>query len=54
LDPGEFLWSKVNLQAHRLLQDVHLLARAYGWTESDVLRLGPGRRQAYLELAGVE
>jgi hypothetical protein len=30
---------------------VHVLARAYGWTESEVLALGERRRAAYLELA---
>jgi hypothetical protein len=50
LDPGEFIWSELSGEAHRLLHDVHTLARAYGWSESDILRLGPGRRQAYLDL----
>ena len=33
-----------------LLRDVDTLARAYGWTEEQVLALGDARRGAYLEL----
>jgi hypothetical protein len=32
------------------LRDVHELASAYGWRESEILALSPQRRQAYLEL----
>jgi len=31
-----------------LLDDIHLLASAYGWTEDEVLRLSPMRREAYV------
>ena len=34
------------------LADVHRLARAYGWTEDQVLALGPVRRAHYLSLVG--
>ncbi|CAN5631787.1 hypothetical protein BH23GEM10_BH23GEM10_00230 [soil metagenome] len=51
-DSGEFLWSEVNDWAQRILRDVHALASAYGWTEADVLALGPWRRSAYRVLAG--
>mgnify|MGYP001788484044 CR=1 FL=1 len=37
--------------AERVLLDVDALARCYGWTESEVLRLSPTRRAAYLQLA---
>ena len=33
------------------MSDVHALASAYGWTESDVLGMTSVRRQAYLSLA---
>ena len=46
------LWAKVNALAKRLLQEVHLLAHAYGWGERDILALSARRRQAYLEMAG--
>ena len=40
----------MNHWAGRMLLDIHALARAYGWSESDILALPPRRRQAYLEL----
>jgi hypothetical protein len=42
----------VEVQAMRLVGDVHALARIYGWTEADVLAMSPRRRATYLELAG--
>jgi hypothetical protein len=50
LDIGSFFWSELESWARRLLRDVHELARAYGWTEEEVLRLSSHRRAAYLEL----
>jgi hypothetical protein len=52
LDVGALVWSELDAAATRILDDVDRLARAYGWTESDVLALSPARRRAYLELAG--
>jgi hypothetical protein len=46
---NEFVWGEVDRFARRLLSDVHTLASAYGWTEADVLRVGPARRRFYLE-----
>lgn len=45
-----FFWKEIATQAQRLLQEIHLLASTYGWTESTVLALSPRRRQAYLEM----
>ncbi len=39
-------------RATRVMDDVNALARAYGWTERDVLTLSPWRRRAYLERIG--
>jgi len=50
LDAGSLLWSEVRSEADRLLREVDVLARRYGWTEDEVLALGPRRRRAYLEL----
>lgn len=50
LDVASFLWSEVEVEARRLLGEVHLLARAYGWREADVLALSPRRRRLYLEM----
>ncbi|MEV4503430.1 hypothetical protein [Streptomyces klenkii] len=51
-DIAEHLWAAVEMYARRLLHDVHTLARAYGWTEPDVLAVSPARRRFYLEAAG--
>ncbi len=51
VDAASFLWSRVSLAARRLLEEVHVLATSYGWTEADVLALSRRRRRAYLELA---
>jgi hypothetical protein len=51
LDLGAFVWAELSAQARRLLREVDVLARAYGWTEAEALALGEGRRAAYLELA---
>ena len=45
-----FFWSELQVQAQRLLQEVHVLARAYGWRETDILAMSSTRRQFYLEL----
>jgi hypothetical protein len=52
LDIEGFLWMKISTMARRLLQEVHALARAYGWREHDILAMSALRRQAYLEMAG--
>ena len=46
-----FLWREVDAWARRTLRDVHTLARAYGWSERDILALSPARRRLYLEMA---
>ncbi|MBZ0170220.1 hypothetical protein MELA_00257 [Candidatus Methylomirabilis lanthanidiphila] len=51
-DIVSFLWAEVNAWAERTLRAVHLLARAYGWREADILAMSPTRRQIYLEMAG--
>lgn len=50
LDIGLFVWHDLQCRARRLLQEVHILASAYGWSESDILALTPTRRQAYVDL----
>lgn len=49
-DIGAFFWTELQAAAGRLLREVHELASAYGWSETDILALSPQRRQAYLEL----
>jgi len=50
LDVASFLWRAVQTWAQHTLQEVHLLAHAYGWRETDILALTPVRRQAYLQM----
>jgi hypothetical protein len=46
------LWAEIHGWAQRMLREVHSLARAYGWRESDILALSPMRRAEYLDMAG--
>ncbi len=50
-DPGETVWTAIDVAARRTMDTVAELARAYGWTEADVLALPPARRRYYLERA---
>jgi hypothetical protein len=50
LDVAQFVWTEIETAAVRLLRDVHAIARAYGWSERDILAMTPARRRAYLEL----
>jgi hypothetical protein len=50
LDIESFLWAKIASGAKRLLREVHVLARAYGWREADILSMTPARRGFYLEM----
>lgn len=49
LDITSFLWAEAAAMSERLLGEVHTLARAYGWNQSEILAMSPARRQAYLE-----
>ena len=51
LDLALFVWAEVESRAKRLLLDVHQLARAYGWTEGEILALSERRRRFYLDAA---
>jgi uncharacterized protein (UPF0212 family) len=45
-----FLWKEIDVWALRTLNDVHVLASAYGWSEAEILAMSSWRRQVYLEL----
>jgi hypothetical protein len=49
-DAAAFLWSDVADASRRLLFDVDALARAYGWSEAEILALSPRRRASYVRL----
>jgi hypothetical protein len=48
-DVMTFLWTELQARARNLLNDVHDLARAYGWSEKDILGMSAVRRRYYLE-----
>lgn len=45
-----FLWTEIEQWAVKVLQEVHILASAYGWSEQAILQMSPWRRQLYLEM----
>ena len=49
-DIATFVWVEIAATAKRLLQQVHILASAYGWSESEILGLSDARRGIYLEM----
>jgi hypothetical protein len=51
LDIVSFLWCEIEARARRLLFEIHTLASAYGWTETDILALSDRRRALYFEMA---
>lgn len=52
VDIVSYLWAELDAWARAMMLDVHLLASAYGWNETEVLALSPTRRRYYLELVG--
>ena len=48
-DIVSFLWAEISTQAQSLLNEVDLLARAYGWQEASILAMSSTRRQYYLQ-----
>jgi hypothetical protein len=45
-----YLWLEIESWAKRILKEVAMLARAFGWSEKEILSLSPQRRQYYLGL----
>ena len=43
-------WDEVALAGRRLLDEIHLLARTYHWSEAEILAVPRPRRRAYLEM----
>jgi hypothetical protein len=50
LDIVSFLWAEIEARARRLLLEIHTLASAYGWTETEILSLSENRRARYVEM----
>jgi hypothetical protein len=53
-DVAAFLWREIDAWAQRTLGEVHALASAYGWYETDILAMSASRRQHYLRMIGQE
>jgi hypothetical protein len=49
-DIAHFFWNEIAAHAQRLVYEVDALARAYGWTEREILSLPAQRRRTYLEM----
>ena len=49
-DIAEAFYAEVEAHGRRLLLDIHALASTYGWTENEVLALGPVRRRLYVDM----
>jgi hypothetical protein len=49
-DITSFFWTEIEGWVRHILRDVHTLARAYGWRESDILAMTAKRRLIYMEL----
>ena len=51
-DIESFFWREIGAWANRILREVHALASAYGWRESDILGMSTWRRQVSVHLIG--
>jgi hypothetical protein len=49
-DVLDYLWRRIVAEARLLLREVHIIARAYGWSSEAVLALSPARRAAHIAL----
>lgn len=52
VDLAGFVAREFDLLLDRVLRDVDRLARAYGWSEAEVLAIPPSRRTRYLAMPG--
>jgi hypothetical protein len=48
-DIASYLFDSLAHWAERCLDEVHVLAQAYGWSEAQILALSPARRARYIE-----
>lgn len=49
-DIVSYLWTEIDNWAKHLLQEIYILARAFGWSERDIVNMSARRRQLYLEM----
>ncbi|MER5384420.1 hypothetical protein ABT040_29855 [Streptomyces sp. NPDC002688] len=48
LDIAAVLWDRIDITAPALMEEVAVLAQAFGWSEADLLAMPAARRAAYL------
>ena len=53
-DIAIWLLSEISAWVRKSLQEVHVLAAAYGWREEDILAMNPTRRQLYMSMLAQE
>jgi hypothetical protein len=51
-DPAGFFAAEIAWIGQRQVAEIAALARAYGWSEAEILAIPPARRRAYRALAG--
>jgi hypothetical protein len=51
-DIAAYLWQEFERRAQALIDEIHVLATAYGWSEPQILALSGSRRAAYLLRCG--
>lgn len=49
-DVLHFTWAELKAYAERVQREIHLLAKAYGWSEQRILELTAARRHHYCQL----
>lgn len=47
-DIAAFVWREVDDWAQRTLEEIHVIAASYGWSENEILGLSVRRREAYV------
>lgn len=45
-----YLWSEIDDWARRLLNEIHVLASSYGWSEAEIISLSARRRNLYMQM----
>lgn len=49
-DIQSYLWTEINSWAKQILREIFILAKYFGWSEREILEIGPKRRKLYLEM----
>ena len=49
-DIVNYLWAEIDNWAKHMLQEIFVLARAFGWSERDIISMSAHRRKLYLDM----